>query len=107
MCSLCGILGGGAHWTDSTGHPEAFQGRSETRRGERQMRTRLVNHILGHYGLSLSDWAGASYVLKSNTGRTALVENLSEIWTAADALGQRTCDPLDEALLRALKSAEP
>ena len=100
MCSLCGVLGGRGHWTDSASHPEAFRSRQPTpRRRERQDRTRLVNAVLDHYGLSLADWAGTAYVLGTRTGRTALVENLTELWAAAETLIDAPCDPLDDALL--------
>ena len=105
MCSLCGVLGGRAHWTDSAGHADAFPNRVETtRRAERQHRTRLANTVLGHYGLTLSDWTGASYVLRTRTGRTAMVENLTELWSAAEDLTGRPCDPLDETLLARLRA---
>ncbi len=104
MCGLCGVLGGGEHWTDTSSSPGAFAGRADiTRRRERQDRTRLANKVLKHYGLSLADWAAASYVLKSGTGRTVLVDNLSQLWAAAEELGKRPCDPLDAALLDALE----
>jgi hypothetical protein len=97
------MLGGRGHWTDSATNPEAFRTRAETtRRRERQERTRLVNAVLAHYGLALSDWAGTSYVLRTRTGRTALVENLGELWAAAEGLVGKPCDPLDETLLAAL-----
>ena len=104
MCSLCGILLGRGHWADASSNPQAFAGRAETHtwHRDRQERTRLVNRVLKHYGLSLSDWAATSYVLSGNTGRTVLIDNLSELWTAAEALSARDCDPLDESLLAAL-----
>ena len=105
MCSLCGVLGGRAHWSDSAGHPDAFPaGTQLTRRAERQHRTRLANTVLAHYGLTLKDWTGASYVLATRTGRTAMVENLTEIWAAAEKLTGNACDPLDETLLTRLRS---
>ncbi|MDP6346727.1 MAG: hypothetical protein QF578_18310 [Alphaproteobacteria bacterium] len=106
MCALCGILGGRRHWTESTGAPEAFASRPEahTRHRERQTRTRLVNAVLDHYGLRLADWSGGQYVLRGRTGRTALVDNLSELWAEADRLGSRDCDPLDPDLLADLKA---
>ncbi len=103
MCSLCGVLGGRGHWTDSASHAGAFPNRAETtRRAERQRRTRLAGAVLGHYGLTLTDWTGASYVLATRTGRTAMVDNLTELWAAAEDLTGATCDPLDEALLARL-----
>jgi hypothetical protein len=104
MCSLCGVLGGRGHWTESAATPEAFASRLDatTRRRERQQRTRLANAVLGHYGLTLTDWSGSSYMLANKTGRSALVENLTELWAAADGLTNRPADPLDDALIAAL-----
>jgi hypothetical protein len=103
MCSLCGVLGGRGHWTDTSTNPEAFKGgAATTRQRERQQRTRLVNTVLGHYGLSVSDWAATSYVLRGKTGQTAMVDNLAELWAAAEQLGKGPCDPLDDTLLDTL-----
>lgn len=106
MCSLCGILGGRGHWTESSANPDVFQGREQahTQRRERQARTRVVNSVLDHYGLTLSDWpTGNAYVLRSRTGRTELVRHLSELWAAAERLSGKACDPLDDALLGRLE----
>ena len=104
MCSLCGILGGRGHWTDSASSPEVFAGRAEvhTAGRERQQRTRILNVLLGHYGLSVSDWTAGKSVLRSATGRTALVDNVGELWPAAERLTGRALDPLDPVLLTAL-----
>ncbi len=107
MCGLCGILGGRGHWTDPATNPGAFAGRgdSHTLARERQVRTALVNRVLGHYALSLKDWNAASYVLRGGTGKTALVDNLSQMWAEAEAMTGRECDPLDEDLIAALRDA--
>ena len=107
MCSLCGVLGGRGHWTESASTPEAFASRLDvtTRRRERQQRTQIANRILKHYGLNLSDWSGASYILSNRTGRTAIVNNLSEIWIAAEDLAKAECDPLDASLINDLIAA--
>jgi len=104
MCALCGVLGGKGHWSDSASAPAAFAGRAEpqTRLRERQARTRLLNVVLKHYGFVVSDWSGNAYLLTSPTGRTAIVETISEIWSAAERLGARICDPLDEGYLAKL-----
>ena len=98
------MLGGKRHWSDSASAPAAFAGRTEpqTRLGERQARTRLLNVVLKHYGVVVSDWSGNAYLLTSRTGRTAIVETIGEIWSAAERLGGRICDPLDEGYLTAL-----
>ena len=105
MCSLCGMLGWQAHWTDSAGAPAAFADRvaTHTRHRERQERTRLVNVVLKHYGLTLRDWSGTAYVLANGTGHTVLVDDLGQLWNAAERLTGRACDPLDERLIAALE----
>ena len=107
MCSLCGMLGVRAHWTESHAHAAAFANRTErhTRSRERQARTRLANRVLGHYGLQLSDFAGSRFVLRSRTGRSAIIDNLAEIWDAAEQLTGKTPDPLDPDLLESLQPA--
>ena len=101
MCSLCGILGGKAHWTESSGAPEVFGGRDAERtvRRDRLDRAGLVNKVLAHYRLSLKDWAGSQYVLRTATGKTALVDNLSQMWAEAEKMTGRELDPLDDALV--------
>jgi hypothetical protein len=105
MCSLCGVLGTEAHWTDTGAQPQAFQGRSvpPTRRQERQARIALANRILRHYRLKLADFEGQSYVLRGATGRQAVVPDLVQMWTAAERLAGRACDPLDPDLITALE----
>ena len=105
MCSLCGILGGRGHWTESASSPEVFAGRAEahTAGRERQQRTRILNAVLGHYGLSLSEWTAGKSVLRSFTGRSALVNNVGEVWPEAQRLAGRPLDPLDPGLLAALE----
>ena len=101
MCALCGVLGGRGHWSDSAAAPAVFAGRTEpqTRLGERQARTRLLNRVLKHQGIRVKDWSGSSYLLTSLTGRTAIVGSIGELWAAAERLSARTIDPLDEAYL--------
>ncbi|MEM1161838.1 MAG: hypothetical protein AAGJ28_12965 [Pseudomonadota bacterium] len=104
MCSLCGILGGKAHWTDTGATPEVFDGHGMTPRRERFDRAGVVNKVLAHYRLTLKDWQGAQYVLRSATGKTAIVENLSQMWAEAEAMTGRDLDPLDGGLLQALSA---
>ena len=103
MCGLCGVLGTEAHWTDASARPDTFGGRGTTRRQERFARIALANRILRHYGLRLGDFQGQSYVLRSATGRAELVPHLAGMWSAAERLAGRPCDPLDPALLWALE----
>ncbi len=105
MCGLCGVLGGRGHWTDTSTNPETFAARQTvpTYRRERQERTALVNRVLKHYGLSLKDWSGSSYILKGATGKSAIVDNLSQMWAEAETLTGREFDPLDDDLIRSLQ----
>lgn len=101
MCSLCGILGGKAHWTDSAATPEVFADRAATHtpRRERFDRAGIVNKILSHYRLTLKDWAGSQYVLRSATGKSVIVDNLSQMWAEAEKMTGGELDPLDGTLL--------
>ena len=99
MCSLCGMLGGKGHWTDTSSTPETFAGRDHTIRRERLDRVGVVNKVLAHHRLTLKDWSGAQYVLRTGTGKTALVDNLSQMWAEAERLTGRELDPLDEGLV--------
>jgi hypothetical protein len=89
MCSLCGVLLSD-HW-------------AEAERGARArlFRVRLLKRLLDHFGLSLDAW-GRVYVLRDQTGRTAVVEDLGALWVEAERLARRPLDPLDPALVAAL-----
>jgi hypothetical protein len=103
MCGLCGVLGAEDHWTDASARPDAFGARRTTRRQERFARIALANRILRHYGLKLGDFEGQSYVLRAATGRAALVPHLAGMWSAAEKLAGRTCDPLAPELIAVLE----
>ena len=104
MCSLCGVLGGKTHWTESSGPGGSLAeaGLYASRAGERQERVRLLNRVLAPFALTLDDWAGASYVVRTRTGQSAIVENLTQLWAAAERLQKRPCDPLAPELILAL-----
>lgn len=104
MCALCGVLGGSDHWTDAAGRPGVYTRAADPleRRRERGRRVAVANRILAHYGMQVSDWQGASFLVSTATGKTELVDNLSHLWSVAERLSGRECDPLDPALLRRL-----
>jgi hypothetical protein len=106
MCGLCGVLGGAGHWTDAVARPGIFTRTAEPieRRRERALRVAHASKVLKHYRLSLSDWQGTSFLLSTATGKTEIVDNLTHLWTAAEKLTGRPCDPLDPALLDGLES---
>ncbi len=104
MCSLCGLLGE-AHWTDRSASPKAFGGgqRPPTRRQERLYRVKLVNEVLAYFALRLDDWQGQSFVLRSRTGKTEIVDDLMAVWSAAETMIGRKLDPTDPSLVGYLK----
>lgn len=106
MCSLCGVLGGAEHWADAAARPGVYTRNVERidRRRERTARVAVANRILSAYGLVLSDWQGASYVLASRTGKSEVVEDLGHLWPAAERMVGRACDPLDPALIARLEA---
>lgn len=105
MCGLCGVLGGDDHWTSAAARPGVYvRGASAVdRRRERVHRVRIANLLLRQYGLKLSDWQGASYLLVNKTGKTEIVESLAHLWPAAERLSGRACDPLAPELVAALE----
>ena len=105
MCGLCGILGSDSHWSDSASNPALAAAGSMTRRQERLRRAALASRVLNHYGLSLQDWQGSSYVLRGRTGRAEVVDHLGSLWPLAEAMAKRPCDPLDPALLEKLEGS--
>jgi hypothetical protein len=108
MCSLCGVLGGKGHWSDSASAPAVFAARNEpqTRLRERQGRVRILNAVLKQHGVVVKDWSGNAYLLTGHTGRTAIVDTIGDVWRAVERISGRMCDPLDEKYLSALASRE-
>lgn len=106
MCALCGVLGGAEHWTDATARPGVFTRNTDPvqRRRERFNRVANAGRVLRFYGLTLSDWQSASFLLSTATGKTELVDNLGHLWVAAEKLLGRPCDPLDPAFLGRLEA---
>jgi hypothetical protein len=98
---------GEAHWADGVAGPgePAAAAVPWLRRQARRRRVELGNRVLRHYGLSLADWQGTSFVLRGRTGRAEMVAGLGDLWPKAERLCARTLDPLDGALLDALDAA--
>lgn len=101
MCSLCGVIGGNEHWTDAVARPGVFTRNVERldRRRERARRVSAANDVLSAFGMSLSDWQGSAFVLATRTGKSEMIEDLGHLWSAAERLSGRVCDPLDPQLI--------
>lgn len=65
-------------------------------------RVALLDRVLGHFGLSLADWAGGLYVLHDRKGASAVVQDLGGVWSEAERLLGRKLDPLDADLVAEL-----
>jgi hypothetical protein len=91
MCALCGALQS-SHWAESG-----------SGRRERVFRAVVLNRVLSHFGLELGDWAGRVYLLRDRKGKTTVVDDLGGLWAAAEQLAGRPLDPLDPALVAALR----
>ena len=107
MCLVCWQLPTIQHWTedrDVDGSDTGVAGgaRERNRRRERLLRAQVLNRILGYYGLHVEDWVGAIYRLTDAKGSTALVQDLGELWSAAERLAGRRIDPLDPQLVTAM-----
>jgi hypothetical protein len=93
MCALCGVLLTD-HWAER-----------DSGRRARVFRVRILNRVLAHFGLELGDWSGRVYVLRDRKGKSAVVDDLGTLWAAAEQLAGRPLDPLDPALVAALRGA--
>ena len=110
MCAFCAMMADGSvHWTEAG--TDAGQSGAPERRSRALPRPAApclpVNRILDHYGCQASDWANNQYVVQSRAGRTTMVAHLPQVWAAAEEIAGRPLDPLDPALLDALRRAEP
>lgn len=107
MCSLCGVLGGNEHWADAVARPGVYTRNVERidRRRERANRVRIANGMLARFGLTITDWQSASFVLATRTGKSEIIEDLGHLWPAAERLCGRPCDPLDVDLIAAAEVA--
>jgi hypothetical protein len=63
---------------------------------------RILNTVLKHHGVTVKDSSGNAYLLTSCTGRTAIVDNIGEVWPAVERISGRKCDPLDQQFLSTL-----
>ncbi len=94
MCGLCGILGNDVHWTDASGLIEVDE-LAHIKRLQRQERITYLNPLLQRFSCSVSDWQGKAYLLRSFTGKTIIVDNLTALWTAVETLSGQRLDPLN------------
>lgn len=111
MCVLCGELVMKVHWTDQKTHNQEFGSTVVVGESQRnRMRSRLkrvyfANQILSYYGLQLNDWNGSKYILRDKKGNSIVVQDLGDMWPAAEKLAHCKLDPLDHGLLDELDNS--
>jgi hypothetical protein len=98
MCSLCGTLYSTRHWAEAPGSGAAVDARRAWMR-DRLRRVALLNRVLAPLALTVDDWVGTAYVLRTRTGTTVLCADLATIFAEAERLTGRKADPLDGELL--------
>jgi hypothetical protein len=104
MCSLCGTLYSTRHWAEAPGAGAAVDARQAWMR-DRLRRVELLNRVLRPLALSVDDWAGTAYVLRTRTGESVLCADLAALFVEAERLAGRALDPLDAELLERWSAA--
>ncbi|WP_260853860.1 hypothetical protein [Paraburkholderia sp. BCC1886] len=96
MCGMCGLLGGGNHWSNTTAPVSSTTGAGSapnTRR-QRLLQAALANRILVPLRLRLDDFHGQSFMLSSPTGASEMVGDFAQVWKTAERMLGRPLDPL-------------
>ena len=97
MCSVCGVLGGPAHWSITSGRLHLAD--APTARAERARTAGLLNRIARSRGATVSDWQGSAWLVAGATGAQEVVASLGLVWAALDRVAGRPIDPLDDEWL--------
>jgi hypothetical protein len=104
VCSLCGTLYSTRHWAEAPGAGAAGDARRAWLR-DRIRRVELLNRVLRPLALSVAEWEGTAYVLRTRTGESVLCADLATLFAEAERLARRRIDPLDPELLERWSSA--
>jgi hypothetical protein len=89
MCGMCGLLGGGRHWSNTVAAGEGANARQQ-----RYVQLAYANRVLERFRLRLADFHGQSFVLSSPTGAQVIVEDFMQVWKAAEEMLRYPIDPL-------------
>jgi hypothetical protein len=98
VCSLCGTLYSTRHWAEAPAAGAALDARRAWLR-DRLRRVELLNRLLLPLALSVDEWEGTAYVLRTRTGESVLCSDLATLFVEAERLAGRRLDPLDGDLL--------
>lgn len=100
MCGFCAVFAGSPHWSEL---PALELPDEHRRRLLRVQRLRLVNALIGAHGCTLEDWHGGQYILRSQRGRSEILESLPAVWAMVEAISGQALDPLSPALIARLR----
>jgi hypothetical protein len=102
MCEVCAIFGAGEHWSDYGRSRDAKFPFADIQhyRAERERRIELLDRLFAGLGIGCEDYDGESLVVVDERGRTKLAPTLSDVWSAAESLSNRSIDLLDPLFLR-------
>lgn len=100
MCILCGEFVMNIHWTDSS-HLENHQSSDiiagefqRERKRSRIHQAKLANQISQQYGLSLKEWQSSKFILTNNKGKSEIIHDNGQLWSAAESILGYAIDPL-------------
>lgn len=92
MCGLCGVIAEQRDWSDGIS-------KDIPKRQERYRKIKIINQILKYYGVNVSDFQGVNYLLQNKTGKMAVVNGLSALWSEVHLMINRDIDVLDDQFL--------
>ena len=102
MCGFCAVFAGSPHWSEL---PSGAPLDDYTARRVRRQRLQLVNAVVRAFGCTVEDWHVGQYIVRSTRGQVEIVNALPEVWARVAAIAGCPPDPLDPALLAALRAA--
>ena len=104
MCGLCGLWGSVAHWSSASSRAVSggvAAGVIPLR--ERALQVQLLNRVAALVGGRVEDWAGSSWVVRSASGATEIVDALPSVWPALERLQGKRIDPLASPIIERLE----
>jgi hypothetical protein len=101
MCGFCAVFAGSPHWVDG---PAPEQPDDHTRHLVRRARLQLVNAVIALHGCVAEDWHGGQYILRSQRGRSEIVNSLPEVWALVEQISGKPLDPMAHDTLAMLRA---
>lgn len=102
MCANCGFPARPEHWTE-TGAADA-----NDRARARARRLAILRVVMAEYGLKSSEALHMRGIhVMTATGRHVIASDLSQLWTAVEALRGEPVDPLDPVYLGDTEEPNP